>query len=156
MPTAPVPSWWSPIRRPLSPAWFANGPGADIQFQTSTTTLLANWTAFSDAESGILRYQMGHRHDPRRRADPTLRPAGEHRSERGLQSGLSLAGGTRYYVTVRAVNGAGMITSASSDGVTVRHHRASRRDGLRRSGRGHRLAELDLHERRQLDGLHRR
>ena len=35
-----------------------DGPGADIQFTSSTTTLTANWFGFSDTVSSIVLYEV--------------------------------------------------------------------------------------------------
>ncbi len=94
-----------------------DGPGADLSFQLSTTTLSANWTGFSDPESGLSRY------------DWALGTTAGGTNIQGFQSvglattasasGLSLTAGTLYFVTVRATNTVGLQTSASSNGVRI-------------------------------------
>jgi hypothetical protein len=93
-----------------------DGPGADIDSQTETTSIRANWTGFYDPESGITSYAWaigttpgGQEVQPFTDVGPATRAA----------AALSLTGGTTSYVTVRAANGKGLTVTASSDGVTI-------------------------------------
>jgi hypothetical protein len=95
-----------------------DGPAADIQFQSSTTDISANWTAFSDPQSAItsLEWAIGT-------TSGGIEVQGFTTSgisgNSATASGLSLTTGTTYYVTVRGTNGAGLSITASSNGVTV-------------------------------------
>ena len=95
-----------------------DGLAADIDYQTSTTTISANWAgSFSDPQSGIAGYEwaigtgMGGTNIQGYTSVGT--------STSATRSGLALISGTKYYVTVRATNGAGLTRTAGTDGVTV-------------------------------------
>lgn len=96
-------SWTVDNTAPLAPGVVNDGAGADINYQSSATTIASNWaTAFSDAESGIASYQWAIGTSP---GGTDISPF----TYRGLLSngnktGLSLTDGM-YYVTVRATNG---------------------------------------------------
>lgn len=91
--------------------------GVDIDFQQSTTRLLANWAGWADADSGVEAYTwcIG---TAARLCDVVPQTAA------GLNysvevDGLALHQGVTYFTTVTAANGAGLTASAVSDGVTV-------------------------------------
>jgi hypothetical protein len=89
----------------------------DIEETLSTSAIYANWTAFSDTQTGIEKYEWAIGTE----ADPTLiRPftsVGTQQS--AMATGLTLSVGQRYIVTVRAQNGHGLTAIARSNGVTV-------------------------------------
>jgi N-acetylneuraminic acid mutarotase len=92
--------------------------GQDLSTQTSTTAISANWTAFSDPESGITKLQWAIGTSPG--ATDVLGFTNLATSAVGAtRSGLSLTHGTTYYATVKATNGAGLVTTVSSNGVKV-------------------------------------
>jgi hypothetical protein len=96
----------------------SDGSGSDIDFQVSTTTINANWTAFTDPQSGIstLEWAIGTTSGGQQvQAFTTTGISGDT----ATRAGLGLSNGTQYFVTVRATNGAGTPVTASSDGVTV-------------------------------------
>lgn len=93
-----------------------SGP-ADLQRQTSTTTLGASWSGFSDPESGIIGYAWALGTTPGGTDVQDFIDVGP--STHAANTALTLAVGTRYYATVRAWNGAGQMLEARSDGVTV-------------------------------------
>lgn len=90
----------------------------DGRYTTNATQLHATWTASSDPESGISKYEYSigtsaGATDVAGWADNALATS-------VTRTGLSLANGQTYYVNVRAKNGAGAYSSvASSDGITV-------------------------------------
>jgi len=106
---------------PPNPGVVLDGLGGTDRDEQDFTTILqsdwSQWPYFSDLESGISGYA---------RAIGT-RPCGTEVREfepRGLDvseelHGLNLTRGQRYYVTLRATNGAGLSTHVSSDGVLV-------------------------------------
>ncbi|MBI2930505.1 MAG: hypothetical protein HYY16_02545, partial [Planctomycetes bacterium] len=94
-----------------------DGPGPDISYQTSTTTIAANWSGFSDPESGIASYEWAVGTAPGATDVQAFVSVGASTS--ASNSSLTLTSGTTYTVTVRAINGAGLSTTASSDGVRV-------------------------------------
>jgi len=94
-----------------------DGPGADVDAQSSTITLSTNWSGFADAESGIVLYEWAI---GTAAGGTEVQPfTGVDTATSATSTGLSLATGTLYYVTVRATNGAGLRTAAASDGVLV-------------------------------------
>ncbi|MEE9168108.1 MAG: Ig-like domain-containing protein [Candidatus Neomarinimicrobiota bacterium] len=95
-----------------------DGSGADTDAQASTTTVEANWSGFNDAGSGIASYEWA--------IGTTLGGTDvQNWTEVGnvtmaSNSTLSLTDGTTCYVSVRAKDAAGNVSSVgSSDGVTV-------------------------------------
>ncbi|MDQ7779968.1 MAG: fibronectin type III domain-containing protein, partial [Planctomycetota bacterium] len=91
--------------------------GVDIDFQNSTTTISANWSGFSDPESGISGYEWAIGTSPGATDVHPFQDVGMATS--ASTSHVMLTAGATYYVTIRATNGAGLSTAASSDGVTV-------------------------------------
>ncbi|MCX5785705.1 MAG: lectin like domain-containing protein [Elusimicrobia bacterium] len=95
-----------------------DGLSADITYANSLSQLSANWTASSDAESGIRRYwyAIGTTAGDTNVAGWTDNGA----STSATKTGLSLTDGQIYYFTVRAENWAGLQSdAANSDGQTV-------------------------------------
>ncbi|OGS28136.1 MAG: hypothetical protein A2297_09615 [Elusimicrobia bacterium RIFOXYB2_FULL_48_7] len=99
---------------PGAPAAVRDGTinGIDISSTTSTTQLSANWDASADAESGIsdYRYAIG--------TSPSAQDVVGWTTTAGLLSitktGLVLNAGATYYFSVKAVNGAGVLSAASN------------------------------------------
>ncbi|MBI2931957.1 MAG: hypothetical protein HYY16_09920, partial [Planctomycetes bacterium] len=106
----------SDVTPPL-PGTVNDGAASDISFQASTTTLAANWSGFSDPESGISAYEWAIGSSPGATDVQPLTSVGL--ATNASNSSLTLAGGTTYYVTVRALNGTGLATTAASNGVIV-------------------------------------
>jgi len=103
---------------PAAPSTSRDGTGADINYTGSLTQLSANWNAGSDAQSGIVKYwyAIGT-------AAGGTNVAGWTDNGGSLsvtRTGLSLSNGTTYYFTVKAENGAGLLSAAAnSDGQLV-------------------------------------
>ena len=96
-----------------------DGTAADIHFQTSTTTLDANWAGvFADSESGLSGYEwkVGTTPGGNELFDFTTTGISGTTATR---TGLTLSPGQIYFVTVRATNAADLLSTATSDGVTV-------------------------------------
>lgn len=90
--------------------------GVDLDEQTETTSLAAHWDGFVDEESGIVRFEVSLGTSP----DPTeMEEWVQVESEHHTFTGLSLEVGQRYFVGVRAINGAGDDTIAVSDGIRI-------------------------------------
>lgn len=103
---------------PTAPATVNDGLGSDVDFTNSTTTLSANWTASSDATSGLQKYQYAIGTTPG--GTQTLAYTDNGVSTSVTNAALTLANGQIYYVSVRAVDNAGNTGAAtSSDGITV-------------------------------------
>lgn len=93
-----------------------DGPGADIQWQSSTTTITANWSGFSDPESGIASYEWAIGTSPGGTNIQPFTAVGLATS--ASNSSLTIQGGTTvYYVAVRATNGVGLTAIGLSNGV---------------------------------------
>ena len=88
-----------------------DGVGADIALQTSTTTMSANWSGFSDPQSGIV-YEWAIGTAPGLTNVAPFTSVGYASS--ASRSDLVLVVGTTYYVTVRATNFGLLTTSVSS------------------------------------------
>lgn len=89
----------------------------DERYTDSTTSLNAQW-AGSDPESGIALYKYSVGTQPGMADITPWTDAGTSTS--ACITGLSLTVGTKYYVSVRAINGAGLISApAISAGVSV-------------------------------------
>ena len=103
---------------PTSPSPVNDGTGTDITYVNSTTQLSANWTASSDAESGLVRYWYAIGTTAGGTNIVGWTDNGANTSI--TKSGLSLANGQIYYFTVKAENGAGLQTTpVNSSGQTV-------------------------------------
>lgn len=93
-----------------------DGESTDIDVQSDESSLSANWQGFVDNETGITQYEWAIGTAPFGTdvrdfeiADGTSAKADE----------LTLTFGTTYYVTVRATNGIGATSLATSDGVKI-------------------------------------
>ncbi len=93
--------------------------GEDIDVQQSRTLIAAHWSAFEDLESDVRKVIW---------CAGLSSGACDLVNETQLDHNSTLArsvltkpimNGQRYYVTVKATNGAGVTTSLTSDGVTV-------------------------------------
>lgn len=103
---------------PPKPGKVRNGLGpVDIDWQTSLTTMSANWDAATEDASGIRGYEWA------------IGTAAGGTQVQGFVSvgtattatatGLTLTNGKTYFVTVRVTNGAGLTAVKSSDCITV-------------------------------------
>lgn len=94
-----------------------DGTGADIATTTNGTQLSANWTATTDANSGILRYEYAI--GTSAGATNVVNWTSNGTATSVTRTGLTLTSGTTYYFSVRAVNNAGLISAVkSSNGQT--------------------------------------
>jgi hypothetical protein len=95
-----------------------DGLGVDIDQTTTATQLAANWDPATDPESGITGYWCAIGTSPG--GVDVLNWTNNGASTQITRTGLTLLGGRTYYVSVSAVNGAGLRGAPiSSDGVTV-------------------------------------
>ena len=90
---------------------------ADVDYQSSTTSIEAVWNPFEDRESGITEYHWGLGVTPDDTDAMNFTAVGKMTS--GKAGNLSLTHGVRYYVTVEAANGAGMMSRGWSSGFVV-------------------------------------
>ena len=106
---------WTP---PLAIATVNDGTGADINFTTNNTQLSANWTTSSDPHSGVNRYWYAIGTSP---GATNVRAWTDNWFNTAVTAtGLSLTSGATYYFSIRAENGAGLLSTVkSSDGQTV-------------------------------------
>ena len=106
------------LTAPTAPTTVNDGTGSDATYTNSTTTLSANWTASTDASSGIQKYQdaIGTTSG----GTQVLGYTDNGTATTVTNSGLSLSSGTTYYVSVRAVDNAGNTGAVTtSNGITV-------------------------------------
>lgn len=122
----PLVAWSQQVdTSPPLPGLVVDNPGAtsmdsDRDTQDYTNILQADWgqsPGFSDPESGISGYARAIGTRPCGTEVRGFEPLGLVLSE--TVYGLNLTRGQRYYVTIRATNGAGLSTYVSSDGVLV-------------------------------------
>jgi len=98
-----------------------DGTGADINYQTSLSTLSANWTGFMDSNPGIAtitKYEYAVGTSPSG-TDITGGWQLANLSNNFTLTGLSLAQGQTYYTTVRVYNNKGETVEVCSNGVKV-------------------------------------
>jgi len=89
----------------------------DGAYATSATQLHATWSS-SDAQSGISKYEYSI--GTSAGATDTLGWTSAGTAVEMTITGLSLRSGTRYYINVRATNGAGLVSQVgSTDGILV-------------------------------------
>lgn len=89
----------------------------DIEFQSSSTQLSANWSPFTDVNSRIAEYVICAGTEPGKCDKSDFVSLGIKLT--GTITGLRLSHNRRYFVTVRATSESGYSTTASSNGVRV-------------------------------------
>lgn len=103
---------------PNNIAYINDGVGADIQITNSTTQLSANWASSSDPQSGLTEYFYAI--GTSAGATDVVNWTSNALNTSITHTGLTLTVGQTYYFSVRATDGAGLITSQfNSDGQTV-------------------------------------
>jgi PKD repeat protein/N-acetyl-anhydromuramyl-L-alanine amidase AmpD len=103
---------WTP---PAIPLMISDGTGADIALTTSNTELSANWSTSTDPNSDIARYWYAI--GTTAGATDVVGWTDNWFDTTVTHSGLSLAFGTTYYFSVKAENGAGLLSApVNSDG----------------------------------------
>ena len=103
---------------PPTPGAVDDGTGADVDTQTSTSVLSANWHGFVDAEGPIAFYECAVGTAPG--STDVLAWTAVGATTTVAAGGFALGIGTTYYVAVRAVDLAGnRSVAAFSDGVLV-------------------------------------
>jgi hypothetical protein len=95
-----------------------DGLGADITFTNSTTTLSANWSTAIDTNSGIQRYWYAIGTTPG--ATDIVNWTDNWFYDTATVTGLSLVNGQTYYYSIKAEDGAGLVSGiTTSNGQTV-------------------------------------
>ena len=94
-----------------------SSPLSDVEYQSSATLVEAVWTPFQDQESGIVKYRwaLGTTYDNANAMNFT----DVRRITSGKAENVLLSHGVRYYVTVEATNGAGIMSRGWSNGFVV-------------------------------------
>jgi len=102
---------------PPIPVMVNDGSGADSDFTDSATQLSANWTSTVDSHSDITGYfyAIGSLPGSTDLLDWTFNGMATNFT----QSGLDLLDGQTCFINIRAVNGAGLFSMSSSDGITI-------------------------------------
>jgi len=96
----------------------SDGTGSDTDYTSSISVLSANWTAFPEPHSGILKYWYGI--GTSAGATDVVGWTDNGTARTVTRTGLALAGGQIYYFTVKADNLLGLQSpAANSDGITV-------------------------------------
>ncbi|MBI3512411.1 MAG: N-acetylmuramoyl-L-alanine amidase [Bacteroidetes bacterium] len=106
--------WTTPLAIPQ----VNDGNAADIDLSTSATNLDANWSATTDPNSGVSTYYfaLGSTSGD----SDVVMWTNTVGNDSAFLSNLSLANGQWYYFSVRAENGAGLVTqNFTSDGVLI-------------------------------------
>lgn len=96
----------------------SDGLGADINSFNTPNEISGNWTAFSDTNSAIVEYWYAV--GTSSGAIDIVNWTNNNLNQSFTETGLNLIVGTTYYVSVKAINGAGLESSVvSSDGQTL-------------------------------------
>ena len=93
--------------------------GEDVDIQQSRTRIAAHWSAFEDLESDVILVTWCAGSSPGACdlvEETQLTPTSTSVRKVLIEP---IWNGRRYYITVNATNGAGVVTSLTSDGVTV-------------------------------------
>ena len=107
-----LPSGGGDTTAPGAPPVVRDGTGADQSIALSSTQLSANWDPASDAESGIKGYRYAIGTTP---GGTDVVPWTPLANVLGVtKTGLSLTQGLTYYFSVKAVNGVGLVGSATT------------------------------------------
>ena len=88
-----------------------------VVIQADRSTLEASWSGFVDVESSVVGFAWSVGSSPG--ATDVIPVTDLGAVTTAVAAGLSLVDGTTYYVTVYATNGAELVSSATSAGVTV-------------------------------------
>ncbi|MDD5132464.1 MAG: lectin like domain-containing protein [bacterium] len=103
---------------PANIAYIYDGVGADIDTINSKTVLSANWATATDLQSSIARYWYGIGTTAGGTDVMTWTDVGV--STYVVKTGLALTQRQKYYIAVKAENGAGLLSGVTySDGQTV-------------------------------------
>jgi spore germination protein YaaH/PKD repeat protein len=103
---------------PSTPTTLNDGLSSDVDVFNTTTQLSGNWTASTDTHSGVVLYEYAIGTTPL--ATNTLNWTANGTNTSFTATGLTLTYNTTYYVSVRATNGAGLVSTAvSSDGALL-------------------------------------
>jgi hypothetical protein len=94
-----------------------DGTDTDIDWDNSTATLIATWSDFEDALSGIEKYEyaIGTTSGGTDVVDWT-----DNSTDTTVtRTDLTLTNGTTYYISVRSTDNVGNVRCRSSDGITI-------------------------------------
>ena len=92
-----------------------DGTGIDVDTAFSLTTLSANWSSSADANSGIAKYWYAI--GTTAGATDVLNWTDNAQDTSVTNSSLLLTNGQTYYFSIKAEDGAGLISICSSDGI---------------------------------------
>lgn len=116
--TLATPKFINDTTAPITSGAIVNdGSGTDIDFTANSALLAANWSGFSDSESGVVGYQAGVGTAPG--SDNIVAFTDTAAASYVFTIPVWLENVT-YYVSIKALNGVGLASpAASSDGVTL-------------------------------------
>ena len=97
---------------PSAPANVRDGTGTDVASTSSVTQLSANWDASTDADTGLSGYQYAI--GTTAGGTQTVNWTSLGNVTTVTRTGMTLAVGTTYYFSVKAVNGVGLTGSATN------------------------------------------
>ncbi|XP_028398913.1 uncharacterized protein LOC114522435 [Dendronephthya gigantea] len=101
------------------PGTVNDGTSGDIDYQSGDNVFHANWNGFSDGQkgSGIAEYR--YKLTDKKTSQVITQWASSGLQTKATITGLNLANGNTYFITVRAVDKVGHYTEASSDGIFI-------------------------------------
>lgn len=104
---------------PVQTGPFVVGVSGDAAFhyQSDDKSITASWPPFADLESGMERYYVGI--GTQQYLDNVVKLENAHLATRITKNDLSLSRANVYYITVIAINQAGLGTNVSSAGIIV-------------------------------------
>ena len=108
-----VVSYFVDTTPPAAPAQVRDGTGADIQDAMTSNSLTGNWDTSADAESDISGYEYAIGGTPGG-ADVSGWISVGSNILAITKSGLALSPGSTYYFSIKAVNGAGLKSTATN------------------------------------------
>ncbi|OGS28063.1 MAG: hypothetical protein A2297_02220 [Elusimicrobia bacterium RIFOXYB2_FULL_48_7] len=108
-----VVSYFIDTTPPAAPVQVRDGTGADIQWAMTNNSLTGNWDTAVDAESGISGYKYAIGEAPGATDVSGWIFVGSNVLAI-TKTGLTLSPGSTYYFSVKAINGAGLTSSAAN------------------------------------------
>ena len=94
-----------------------HAPQVAATYDERTDVLIASWWGDGgDPESGVVEYKWAVKRGTVEPAESEWQSTG---TERRMETTRDLRGGNTYYILVRSINGAGLYSTGSSEGITL-------------------------------------